>query len=186
MFSPAFGEFVNRDARNLACDPEQAKQLLREAGFVDQDNDGMLEKKGEPFRVTLTYDGALADDRLVAEYFQHEFREMGIEVILNPVERGLMRDKKSAGDFDLLLSRQWFIPHNEPSNNYRQYFYSSEGRFCFLNDPKVDALIDQLDAAGDRAERLKFTISCRKKFWREPRGLPLQPLQCHVYKGCGE
>ena len=44
MFSPAFGEFVNREARNLEYDPEQAKQLLREAGFEDQDNDGILER----------------------------------------------------------------------------------------------------------------------------------------------
>lgn len=163
MFSPAFGEFVNREARNLEHDPEQAKRLLRDAGFEDQDNDGMLEKDGEIFNMTLTYDAALADHRLVAEYLQHEFQELGIEVALNPVERGLMRDKKSTGDFDLLLSSQWFIPHNEPSNHYRQYFHSTDGMFRFLNDFEVDALIDQLDATGDRAERLKLHHEVQKE-----------------------
>ncbi|MCL0079138.1 ABC transporter substrate-binding protein [Dehalococcoidia bacterium] len=163
MFSPAFGEFVNREARNLEYDPEQARQLLREAGFEDQDNDGILERDGKPFSVGLIYDARLPDQHLIAEYFQHEFQEVGIEVTLNPMEGGLVRDKKSTGDFDLLLSWQMFIPHNEPSNHYRQFFHSSEGRFRFLSDPEVDALIDQLDATGDRAERLKLHHELQKE-----------------------
>ncbi|MCL0080427.1 ABC transporter substrate-binding protein, partial [Dehalococcoidia bacterium] len=164
MFSPAFGEFVNREARNLEHDPEQAKQLLREAGFEDQDNDGMLEKDGEPFSMVLTYDAALMDHRLVAEYLQYEFQELGIKVVLHPVEHGLLRESKSAGDFDLLLNVQSFIPHNEPSNNYRHYFHSTDGRFRLgLDDLEVDALIDQLDATGDRAERLKLHHKLQKE-----------------------
>jgi peptide/nickel transport system substrate-binding protein len=163
MFSLAFGEFVNRDARNLEYNPEQAKQLLREAGFEDQDNDGILERNGKCFHIALTYDAALLDHRLVAEYLQHEFRKMGIKVILNPVERGLVREVKETGEFDLLLSTQWFIPHNEPANHYRQYFHSTEGRFRFLDDQEVDTLIDQLDATGDRTKRLKLHHELQKE-----------------------
>ncbi len=163
MFSPAFGEFVNRDARNLAYDPEQAKQLLKDAGFEDQDNDGILERNGKCFHIALTYDVALPDHRLIAEYLQHEFQKAGIKMDLNPVELALMREMKGTGEFDLLLSSQWFIPHNEPANHYRQYFHSTEGRFRFLDDPEVDALIDQLDATGDRAERLKLHHKLQKE-----------------------
>ena len=164
MFSPAFGEFVNREVRNLEYDSEQAKQLLREAGFEDQNKDGILEKDGKPFRITLTHDGARPDQRLIAEYLHHEFQEVGIEVSLMSVEHGLLREKKSTGDFDLLLNVQSFIPHNEPSRHYRAYFHSTEGRFRLgLNDLKIDALINQLDATGDRTERLKIHHELQKE-----------------------
>lgn len=164
MFSPAFGEFVNTAARNLPYDPERAKQLLREAGFVNQDNDGILERAGKPFSVGLIYDARLPDQRLIAEYLQHEFQEVGIEVILRPMEHGRLRETKSAGDFDLLLNVQSFIPHNEPSIHYRAYFHSTEGRFRLgLDDLEVDALIDQLDATGDRTERLKLHHELQKE-----------------------
>jgi peptide/nickel transport system substrate-binding protein len=163
MFSPAFGEFVNKDARNLEYNPEQAKQLLRDAGFEDQDNDNILERNGESFRITLTYDVTLEDHRLIAKYLQHEFQKFGIKISLNPVERALMREMKGTSEFDLLLSSQWFIPHNEPANHYRQYFHSTDGRFRFLNDSEIDTLINQLDATGNRAKRLELHHELQKE-----------------------
>jgi len=67
-----------------------------------------------------------------------------------------MREILTSGDFDLLLTGQWYIPHDEPSNNYRAYFHSTKGTYHFLNDPDIDTLIDQLDATGGREERLNL------------------------------
>ena len=163
MFSPAFGKFVNKDAKNYGYDPEKAKQLLKDARWEDQDGDGILEKDGETFSITITYPTNSVDFPMIAEYLQHQFKEVGIKATLNTVEYAYMRQLKQSGDFDLLLATQWFIPHDEPSNNYRGYFHSMKGRYHFLNDLEVDALIDKLDATGDPAERLRLHHELQKE-----------------------
>ena len=156
MFSPGFGKYVNKAARNYEYDPDLAKQLLTDAGWVDSNGDGTLDKDGKSLSLTLIYPTDSADFPAVAEYLQYELGKMGIELSINPVEYAKMREILMSGDFDLILTGQWFIPHDEPSNNYRGYFHSTKGRYHFLSDPDIDALIDQLDATGDREERLNL------------------------------
>jgi len=163
MFSPTFGKFVNKDAKNYGYDPEKVKQLLKDAGWEDQDGDGILEKDGKSFIVIITYPSNSIDFPMVTEYLQHQFKKIGIKATLNPVEYAFMRKMKESGDFDLLLTTQWFIPHDEPSNNYRGYFHSTKGRYHFLNDSEIDALIDKLDATGDPAERLRLHHELQKE-----------------------
>lgn len=154
MFSPGFGVYVNKGAKNPEYNPDMAKQLLADAGWVDSNGDGTLDKDGKPLSLTLTYSTDSADYPSVAEYLQHELGKLGIKLRINVVEYAKMRQILESGDFDLILTGQWYIPHDEPSNNYRAYFHSTKGTYHFLMDPQVDALIDQLDATGDREKRL--------------------------------
>ncbi|MBP2667612.1 MAG: transporter substrate-binding protein [Firmicutes bacterium] len=56
----------------------KAKALLKDAGWVDSNNDGILDKDGKPFKVTLQhYDDASAP---VASALQQYLKQVGIDV----------------------------------------------------------------------------------------------------------
>jgi peptide/nickel transport system substrate-binding protein len=69
----------SKDLEPWPHDPEQARRLLAEAGWVDSDGDGILDKDGRPFRFTLeTNQGNdLRTDMLVI--VQSDLRRVGID-----------------------------------------------------------------------------------------------------------
>lgn len=162
MFAPAFKRFINSDAKNYGFDREKAKELLAEAGWLDSDGDGVVEKNGKPFKVTLTIRSDSAEDRVVGESIQSQLKEVGIDASLKPVEYSTLRGIKGKGDFDLLLCGQWYIPHDDPSNNYRAYF-SSKGTFKMYTNETLDDLIDRFEITGDPEERLKLHHEIQKE-----------------------
>lgn len=78
-----------------AYDPDRARQLLAEAGWIDTDGDGILEKNGRRLEFHLnTSEGEYPKDIQVAEAVQAMLREVGASVIIDKVE--------AAGRWDLL------------------------------------------------------------------------------------
>ncbi|RLG32893.1 hypothetical protein DRN97_06320 [Methanosarcinales archaeon] len=163
MFSPVFEKFIDEDAVPYEYDPTKAEELLADAGWVDTDGDGYLDKKGKPFEVTLTFQTGSLDFPMVVEALQYQLGELGILVTLNPVEPALRSELQKSGDFDFLFTWQSYIPHDDPSLYYEGYYHSERGRYHFLEDPEIDALIDELESTGDTQKRLELHYALQRE-----------------------
>lgn len=78
------------DLATIAFDPERAKQNLAEAGWTDENQDGLREKDGTPLRFTLAATDVpeyLATANLLAE----QWRAIGAEVVVQPATVGTMQ-----------------------------------------------------------------------------------------------
>lgn len=64
-------------------DPELAKALLEQAGWVDKDGDGIREKDGREFSIELLTTSGSTMRLLVAQMFQQNMRDIGIDVRLD-------------------------------------------------------------------------------------------------------
>jgi len=53
-------------------------ELLRQAGYVDTNGDGIVERNGQPLKVTLRYDNV--DDTVLAQLVQAQLRKGGFDV----------------------------------------------------------------------------------------------------------
>lgn len=83
----------------LPYDPEQAKKLLAEAGWVETAMGGIREKDGQKFRFSLFFDAELTPG---AVYIQDQLRRVGIEMELTTMELSVSVGRMQEGKFEAI------------------------------------------------------------------------------------
>jgi len=76
----------NPNVKKYPYDPEKAKRLLAEAGWKDNDNDGILDKDGIPFKFTIITNQGNAQRAQCAEIIQRRLEVVGIKVKIRTIE----------------------------------------------------------------------------------------------------
>lgn len=132
------------DVNNYEADLEEAKQLLADAGYPD----------GEGFpSISYTTNDA-GYHKVVAEYLQQAWAQLGIDLQVDIVEWASFTPMRRNGDFDVARNG-WVGDYSDPSNML-ELFYSTNGN----NDGKFsnadfDAAIELSRTTLDSAERSK-------------------------------
>ncbi|MFH1076834.1 MAG: peptide-binding protein [Pseudomonadota bacterium] len=72
--------YADSGVRPFPYDPEMAKGLLRKAGWLDTDGDGIIDKDGKPFSFHLITNSGNETRSDVGVLVQRYFREIGIDV----------------------------------------------------------------------------------------------------------
>jgi peptide/nickel transport system substrate-binding protein len=105
---PAMEEYA---AAAHPTDPARARQLLAEAGFTDQNGDGMFEMDGAPLRLELMVATDDARQSAVGVVVQAMLSAVGITVDIAPFTQGYIYDQMSSGVFDLAFAGyNWWDP----------------------------------------------------------------------------
>jgi peptide/nickel transport system substrate-binding protein len=81
-------------------DPEQAKRLLDEAGWVETSKDGIREKNGHKFRFSLFFSAELMPG---AVYIQDQFRRVGIDMETVTMDLSVSVGRVREGKFDAIF-----------------------------------------------------------------------------------
>jgi len=76
----------NPDVKRYPYNPEKARLLLAEAGWKDNDNDGILDNKGVPFEFTIITNQGNAQRAQCAEIIQRRLHMVGIKVKIRTIE----------------------------------------------------------------------------------------------------
>jgi len=154
-----FGPGYDHEVAPLGYDPETARDLLAEAGWVDTDNDGLLDKDGLVMKLSMPIapGNPVAKDR--AELFQKSLKSVGIELEVNFLEWASFIDKIRSKDFDICTLR-WATPIE--SDPYQIWHSSGAGKesrgsnHVSFNNPLGDELIEQLRLTLDEDKRQKI------------------------------
>jgi peptide/nickel transport system substrate-binding protein len=132
-------------------DPQKAKDLLAQAGWTDTDGDGIVDKDGQAFSMTL-YIYNDAEDQSYGEVMQSEFQAVGIKVDLLQLEYGSMVENFQANENEMAL-----INYGWPDSDvYNLFFDSSQIPYLnssHINDPHMDELLNQANTAPTSEER---------------------------------
>jgi len=76
----------NPTVKTYPYDPEKTKALLKEAGWVDTDGDGILEKDGKHFEFTVILNQGNNERRKTAEIIQRRLADVGIKIKIRTLE----------------------------------------------------------------------------------------------------
>jgi len=125
-------------------DLSKAKTLLADAGWADENGDGIIEKDGKPFDAVLISGGSEAEVRW-ASLVQQQAKDLGINVTIETLESAALTARRNSGDFDLYYFIYdtvdpdiiWFFFHSQqiPTEG------SSGLNWGRVNDPILDDLI---------------------------------------------
>ena len=161
-FPDGFSTFGGENVTTETYDPEAAKAVLEEAGWVDSDGDGIREKDGTRLVVRwLTYPSR-QELPLLAESVQASLKEVGIDVDINCTanRRQFLADMTS---WDIYASALVTAPSGDP-----QYFFTTSCvpgmsyNFGAYENEHVNELIDQLSREFDIAKRAELAIELQQ------------------------
>jgi len=142
----------DRELEPLPFDPEAARSLLAEAGWIDTDGDGILDLDGRPFEFELmtNTESELRQDTsiLIEEYLGR----IGVRAIPRFVEWGTLLAEERRGNFDAIISR-WIEPTLIDLNQVWRTAAPGEPTFNSggYSSSEVDLLLDEVDTATDFA-----------------------------------
>jgi peptide/nickel transport system substrate-binding protein len=124
--------------------PAEAKQLLASAGWADSDQDGILDKDGRPFSISMCFSSFDPQYKTLAEIVQAQLRDVGIELKLQMMELGAHISALRKAEYDLMI---W------PMMRYHMFFYT--GHPSWLNvysSPQLDSAFHSYLHGPDETE----------------------------------
>ncbi len=161
-FPDGFSTFGGEHVTTEGYDPEGAKALLEEAGWVDSDGDGIREKDGTKLVIRwLTYPSR-QELPLLAESVQATLKNIGIDVDINCTasRREFLADMTS---FDIYASALVTAPSGDP-----QYFFTTSClpgmsyNFGAYENEHVNDLMNQMATEFDTAKRGELAIELQQ------------------------
>lgn len=149
----------DRIRNRFAWDLDQARDILREAGFRDEDGDGIVERDGQKLSFEMIYaESTLVYNQLIP-YLQQAWQEIGVEMIPVRASFSAVIDAMISGSYDAAIALlSWDTTGNQgvlfrcdavPPSGFNTMRYCNEA---------YDALDDQQVRELDPVERRDMLI----------------------------
>jgi len=129
--------------------PKRAGELLAEAGWVDTDGNGILDKAGKDFEIELLVPTGEANADMVALVVQSQLKNLGIRLNIKTLTNAW--DKRKTGEYDLFLSHSGCLPSIPGGIGIGGKYHSKGGWPFAYHSDELDALIEAAFTTTDQA-----------------------------------
>ncbi|MBQ7585590.1 MAG: peptide-binding protein [Desulfovibrionaceae bacterium] len=192
---PAFGPYIpgswayHKSLKPVEQDLDQARSLLAEAGFQDEDQDGILDKAGRPFSFTILTNQGNEQRILVALLIQEQLAKIGIKVQIRTVEwAAFIREFVNKGHFDAVILG-WTVAQDPDIYNVWHSSQAHDGGLNFVHyrSAKCDQLLEEARSIPDQKKRQALYYEFQEELYRDtpycflfvPYALPLVQRRFH-------
>ncbi|GAA3749202.1 peptide/nickel transport system substrate-binding protein [Spinactinospora alkalitolerans] len=122
---PAWEDFVDRsvvDEHGFSHDPDEARRLLEEAGYTDENGDGLVETPdGDPVDLTIIVPSGWTDWMEAIRIISESAQEVGIDLDAEFPDEAALQDARETGEFDMLINNERQLS-NTPWTYYEYLF----------------------------------------------------------------
>ncbi|NOZ72627.1 MAG: hypothetical protein GXP38_12075 [Chloroflexi bacterium] len=167
------------DIQTPPYDLKEAQALLDEAGWVDEDGDGVREKKGVSLEFVLLSDDA-PHSQLISRTLSESWAQIGVRAIPQPVSfTGLVSDFLVPRNFSVALVNWEMIGDPDPYPLWHSTQISPQGQnYSGWNNRQADIAMEQARVTSDQAERRLLYQEFQSIFVTD---LPAIPLYYGLY-----
>ena len=137
--------------------PQKARELLREAGWVKLNKEGILEKDGKPFVFEIITNQGNETRQKCAEIIQRQLAEVGIKVKIRILEwSAFVTNFINKRKFDSVIMG-WTIPLDPDAYDvwHSSKTKPEELNFVSYNNPEADKMLEKARGTFDQKERKK-------------------------------
>jgi len=135
-------------------DPEKAKQLLDEAGWIDHDGDEIRDKDGIPFRFKYSYPAGSDTVERIAKLLKDDAEKVGIEVIPDPLEWSIFIERLNDRHFEAATLSWAGTIESDPYQIWHSSQIQNRGNNIIgFNNLEADKLIEQARRSLDTDKR---------------------------------
>jgi peptide/nickel transport system substrate-binding protein len=148
----------NKDAKPHLYAPKKAKEILKETGWSDTDNNGWLDKDGEDFEFTILLNQGNELRQQAAEIIQRRLAEIGIKVKIKTVEWSVfLTEFVNKKRFDAVLLG-WSLSRDPDCYDIWHSSKTKEGEFNFISysNKEVDAFLEEGRKVFDCQQRAQI------------------------------
>ncbi len=160
---------------HLTSDPDAAAEVLEDAGWA-KGTDGIYAKDGVRLAPTLVWITNFSPNQTSVELIQSELKAVGIDVTLWSGAVPDFQAKLKAGEFDLV----WGNLSRADGDVLRTQYSVAATNFYRIDDPTLEALLQEQLAAGDPAARDAVLAEAQERLVSEHWVLPVHELTTYL------
>lgn len=161
--SPIFRSAIDSFYKALPYDISLAKELFKQAGWKDEDKNGVLERKGTEFRFNLYVPTGNPRRAYASTVVKNNLEQVGIDVTVQPVEIGVLIDDLYSRKLDAWMIGL-FIPIPV---DLRSFWFSdienTPMNFVSYRSNYVDSLIVELEKRIPLQDKNKILKELQQK-----------------------
>ncbi|HEX2910282.1 MAG TPA: ABC transporter substrate-binding protein [Chloroflexia bacterium] len=144
-FLPPVNEYALRGPLTPMFSILQAHDLLKTAGFTQEDTDNnLVDATGKPVPVLeVIYPDGIPELNTSAIYLQQQYQQLGLRVHLNNLDEATYQKRRSTGQYDIDIATVQITGAFDPDDYKAQFITKGTLNFSGYSNPDVDNLFNQ-------------------------------------------
>ena len=137
---------------------EKARKLMKEAGWTDSDNDGILDKDGKKFEFTMLQVASSETQKKMLPLIKEDMEKAGIIMKIQAIEWSVLTAKLENKNFEA-CTLGWtagLIPDEYQLWHSSQAGLKASSNHIGFKSAKADELIEKMRVAFDMKERVRL------------------------------
>ena len=143
--SPIFKSYYDNEIKPYDYNPTKSKEILSAEGWVDANNDGIIEKGNQDFAFNLFIASGNPRREYAATVIKNNLKAVGIEATIETMEMGTFINKLFDHELDAFMAG-WTIPI---PIDLKPYWYSNFEKgplnLVGFKNSEVDKLLDEIE-----------------------------------------